>query len=158
VTPFLALDANAFEEVLDVNLLGVFLSGRAVAARLVAANLPGAIVNVASVAALVGDAVEPAAHYNASKAGVIALTKQMAVELAGARIRVNCVCPGFIATPMLRITDDPERAAQTVRDGVPLGRIGAAEEVARVIAFLLSEAASYVTGVALPIDGGSTLL
>ena len=98
---------------------------------------------------------EPSAHYNASKAGVVALTKQLAIELAPQRIRVNCVCPGVIDTPMLRVLDS-EAGAVWVRETVPLSRLGRPEEVARVIAFLASDEASYVTGVALPIDGGLT--
>lgn len=157
IAPLLDLDAASWDDTLAINLRGVFLSGRAVAARLRAADLPGSIVNLSSIAALVGDAAEPAAHYNASKAGVIALTQQMAIELAP-QIRVNCVCPGMIETPMLRVTDDPDRARRMLDDAVPLRRFGCAEEVARVIAFLASDAASYVTGTALPIDGGATIL
>jgi NAD(P)-dependent dehydrogenase (short-subunit alcohol dehydrogenase family) len=158
IAPLLEIDTDEWDEVLDINLRGVFLTGRAVARSLVAAGAPGSIVNLASTAALVGDAAEPTAHYNASKAGVVALTRQMAVELAPLGIRVNCVCPGVIATPMLRLMDDPEAGERYLRDGVPLGRLGTADEVARVIAFLASDDAAYVTGAAVPIDGGSTLL
>ena len=158
IAPLLELEPAAWDDVLAINLRGVFLCGASVGRRLVAAGLPGAIVNLASVAALVGDAAEPAAHYNASKAGVVALTGQMAIELAPHGIRVNCVCPGVIDTPMLRLMDDPAAGERYLRESVPLARLGSADEVASVIAFLLSDAASYVTGAAVPIDGGSTLL
>jgi NAD(P)-dependent dehydrogenase (short-subunit alcohol dehydrogenase family) len=87
---------------------------------------------------------------------VIALTKQLAVELAPHAIRVNAVCPGLIDTPMLRIMDDPAVGRRYVDEHVPLGRLGRPEEVASLIAFLSSDEAGYVTGVAVPIDGGVT--
>jgi NAD(P)-dependent dehydrogenase (short-subunit alcohol dehydrogenase family) len=158
VTPLLSLTPAEWDDVLDTNLRGVFLVGQAVARQLVAHGGQGAIVNLASTAALVGDASEPSAHYNASKAGVVALTRQMAIELAPHGIRVNCVCPGVIDTPMLRLMDDPVAGRRYLHESVPLGRLGGADEVARTILFLVSPAASYITGAAVPIDGGSTLL
>jgi NAD(P)-dependent dehydrogenase (short-subunit alcohol dehydrogenase family) len=145
------LDAAAWDTVLAVNLRGAFLVGRAFAAR----TETGAIVNVASIAADRGDAGEPAAHYAASKAGLVGLTRQMAVEWAPG-IRVNAVSPGLIDTPMLRMMDDPEAGAAYLRERVPLQRLGTAAEVARVIAFLLSDDAAYLTGAVVPIDGGVT--
>ncbi len=157
IKPLLDLDAAGWDDTLAINLRGTFLTGRAFAKALIAGGgAGGAIVNLASTAALVGDASEPSAHYNASKAGVVALTRQMAIELAPHGIRVNCVCPGMIDTPMLRVMDDPEAGAEIVAQTVPLSRLGKAEEVAQVIAFLASDEASYVTGAAVPIDGGLT--
>jgi len=153
----LGITAAEWDEVIETNLRGVFLTGRAAARALADAGSSGAIVNLASIAALVSDASEPTAHYNASKAGVVALTRQMAVELAPHGIRVNCVCPGVIDTPMLRLMDDPAGGERYLRESVPLRRLGTAVEVARAIAFLASDEASYITGVALPIDGGATL-
>lgn len=157
IEPLLGTSAAQWDEMLETNLRGVFFTGRAAARALVDAGSGGAIVNLASMAALVSDASEPTAHYNASKAGVVALTRQMAVELAPHGIRVNCVCPGVIDTPMLRLMDDADAGERYLRESVPLGRLGTAKEVARAIAFLASDEASYITGVALPIDGGATL-
>jgi NAD(P)-dependent dehydrogenase (short-subunit alcohol dehydrogenase family) len=154
IEPLLEMDAAGWDRVLAVNLRGAFLTSRAVAAGL--AGERGAIVNVASMAARTGDCAEPAAAYAASKAGLLGLTRQMAVEWAPA-IRVNAVSPGLIDTPMLRLMDDPEAGAAYVRGRVPLARLGGAGEVARAIAFLLSADASYITGADVPVDGGITV-
>ncbi len=158
IRPLLDLTQDEWDETMAINLLGPFLVGRAVAAGLAEAGLPGAIVNIGSTAALVADAAEPAAHYNASKAGVLALTRQMAVEWAQYEIRANAVCPGVIDTPMLRLMDDPAAGQAYLEAGVPLRRLGTADEVAAVIVFLASPDASYLTGVAVPVDGGSTAI
>lgn len=157
IRPALDLEADEWDEVLEINLRGSWLVARAVGRRLVEAHRPGTIVNLASTAAVVADPGEPGAHYNASKAGVIALTRQLAAELAPA-VRVNAVCPGVIDTPMLRLMDDPEMGRRYLDEMVPMRRLGTAREVGDVIAFLSSEAAGYVTGVAIPIDGGATIL
>jgi NAD(P)-dependent dehydrogenase (short-subunit alcohol dehydrogenase family) len=152
------MSAESWDEVLAINLRGTFLVARAVARRLVAQGLPGAVATIASTAALVADAAEPSAAYSASKAGVVALTRQMAVEWAPHGIRVNAVCPGVIDTPMLRMMDDPEAGRAYLESSVPLRRLGRADEVAATIAFVLSEEASYVTGAAIPVEGGALLL
>lgn len=155
--PALELGVAEWDEVLDTNLRGSWLVARAVAARLVAAGDRGTIVNISSTAGLVADRDEPSVHYNASKAGVIALTKQLAVELAPS-IRVNAVCPGVIDTPMLRMMDDPASGERYLAEMVPLRRLGTPREVAEAIAFLSAEGSGYVTGVALPVDGGATAI
>jgi NAD(P)-dependent dehydrogenase (short-subunit alcohol dehydrogenase family) len=145
-----------WDDVLDTNLRGTFLVSRAVMRT--ATTEPRSIVNVASIAAVIGDAGEPAAHYNASKAGVVALTKQLAIEWAARSVRVNAVAPGVIDTPMLRMMDDPHAGQAYLDARVPLGRLGRAEEVAEVIAFLASDRAAYVTGTTVFVDGGVTAL
>ncbi len=158
IRPMLDLSPAEWDETLAINLRGPFLVGQAFAAALIEAGLPGAIVNIGSTAALVADAAEPCAHYNASKAGVLALTRQMAVEWAPHGIRANAVCPGVIDTPMLRLMDNPAAGRAYLEAGVPLRRLGTADEVAAVIVFLASPEASYLTGVAIPVDGGSTAI
>jgi NAD(P)-dependent dehydrogenase (short-subunit alcohol dehydrogenase family) len=158
IAPLLDLTPGEWDDVLAVNLRGPFLAGRTVAAALIAAGRPGAIVNISSTAGLVADAAEPSAHYNASKAGVLALTRQMAAEWAPHRIRANAVCPGVIDTPMLRLMDDPAAGAAYLQTGVPQRRLGSADEVAAVIVFLASDDASYLTGAAVPVDGGLTAI
>jgi NAD(P)-dependent dehydrogenase (short-subunit alcohol dehydrogenase family) len=158
VETLLATESERWDEVLAVNLRGTFLVARAVARRLAAGNRPGAIVTLASTAAFAADGSEPSGAYSASKAAVLALTRQMAVEWAPLGIRVNAVCPGVIETPMLRVMDDPAAGRAYLDSAVPLRRLGQPEEVAAIIAFLLSDEASYVTGAALPVEGGALSL
>jgi NAD(P)-dependent dehydrogenase (short-subunit alcohol dehydrogenase family) len=155
IAPLLDIPCDEWDDVLAVNLRGSFLAARAVARALIEAGQPGAIVSIASTAALVADAGEPSAHYNASKAGVLALTRQMAVEWARHGIRANAVCPGVIDTPMLRAMDDPAAGAAYLESRVPQQRLGTPDEVAAVIVFLASDDAAYLTGAAVAVDGGS---
>lgn len=156
VAPLINLSRAEWDDVLNTNLRGTFLVARAFTRALVAHGTGGSVVNLASTAGLVADVFEPTGHYNASKAGVISLTKQMAVEWAPHGIRVNAVCPGLIDTPMLRLMDDPVTGQAYLDSSVPLRRLGSADEVAAVVVFLASSEASYVSGVAVPIDGGQT--
>jgi len=140
-----------WQQVIDVNLRGAFLCTKAVLAPMIA-NKGGAIVNVASVAGLRGTAGQ--ASYAASKGGLLALTRSLAVELAPRGIRVNAVVPGLLSTGMAARMDRrrlDERVPQ-----IPLGRVGTAGEVARAVLFLASDDASYIAGQALAVDGGLT--
>ncbi len=118
----------------------------------------GSIVTIASVEGLEG--AEGGSTYNASKGGVVLLTKNMALDYGRMGIRANCICPGFIDTPLFRSvvgTDAfPEKYRERIREQHKLGRFGKPEEVAGAILFLASDDASFVSGIALPVDGGST--
>jgi NAD(P)-dependent dehydrogenase (short-subunit alcohol dehydrogenase family) len=152
--PFTDLDPAAWSRLLEVNVSGAFRLGQAVARHLLSRRAPGAIVNVASINGL--SAEVNFADYNTSKGALVTLTKSMAVDLAGDGIRVNAVCPGYVETEMTASTlADPDARRRLERD-IPLGRVGAAREIAETIAFLLSDHASYITGAAIVVDGGRT--
>lgn len=151
----LDLDPAEWSDVLAVNLTGAMLVGQASARAMAAAGRPGALVLVSSIAAERGDRVEPAAHYAASKGGVSALCRQLAVEWGHLDIRVNAVAPGVIDTPMLRLGDDPDRMRSYLDHQVPLARLGSADEVAAACWFLVSDESSYITGAVIPVDGGA---
>jgi 3-oxoacyl-[acyl-carrier protein] reductase len=150
--PLLELDLAEWERVVAINLTGTFLGIKAVGRDLVARHSPGALVTIASVNSFSAVPAQP--HYVASKAGIAMLTKAAALELAPHRIRVNAIAPGAIDTPMLaaRLVEPGQR--EWLEEQVPLGRIGEPEEIGRVVAFLLSDAAAYMTGAVVPVDGG----
>jgi NAD(P)-dependent dehydrogenase (short-subunit alcohol dehydrogenase family) len=143
---------EAFDRVLAVNLKGVWLGMRAVIPPMIRQG-GGVIVNNASILGLVGFAEAPA--YTAAKHGVIGLTRVAALEYAAQGIRVNAVCPGFIRTPMVE-REVPAEALPTLTQLHPLGRLGEADEVARLVLFLASSEATFITGAAYLIDGGYT--
>ena len=143
-----------WEEVLRVNLTGTFVTARAVAARMKDLGR-GAIVNTASGRALAGAA--NGAHYAASKGGIIALTKSLALDWAAYGIRVNCVIPGLTDTAQPRVEmGDNELYAAGAR--IPMGRIGRPEDIAAVVAFLLSDDSGYITGQSVAANGGAIMV
>jgi NAD(P)-dependent dehydrogenase (short-subunit alcohol dehydrogenase family) len=142
---------EAWESVTSVDLKGVWLCMKEEILWM-QQHGGGAIVNTASIAAYKGS--PRMAEYVASKAGVVGLTKTAAVEYAAAGIRVNVVCPGIIATPLTMVPDETFSWEDVARKTVPLQRTGTAAEVAGAVLWLCSDEASYVTGVALPVDGG----
>jgi NAD(P)-dependent dehydrogenase (short-subunit alcohol dehydrogenase family) len=143
-----------WDRVMAVNLKGVWLGCRhGIPAMLESGG--GSIVNVASFVALMGAATAQVA-YTASKGGVLALTREVAVEWARRGIRANALCPGPIETPMLaELMSDPQRRARRLVH-IPMGRLGRAEELARAALFLASDDSSFMTGAALVVDGGIT--
>ncbi|MGZ4678314.1 MAG: glucose 1-dehydrogenase [Acidimicrobiia bacterium] len=143
-----------WDRVMDINLKGVWLGCKyGVPAMLESGG--GSIVNVASFVALMGAATAQIA-YTASKGGVLAMTREIAVEYGRRNIRANSLCPGPIATPMLEeLMSDPERKQRRLVH-IPMGRLGQAEELARAALFLASDESSFMTGAQLVVDGGIT--
>ena len=150
--PAETLPAGQWQKVIDVNLTGVFLSCQA-EGRALLRNGGGAVVNIASMSGTIVNRDLLQAHYNASKAGVIHLTKSLAMEWAGRGIRVNAISPGYTATPMNRRPEVAEQVKRFAAD-TPLGRMADPGELVGPAVFLLSDAASFCTGVDLIVDGG----
>ena len=146
------LTDEQWAKVLNVNLAGTFYMTRAVARPMLKAR-SGAIVNIASVVGLIGNAGQ--ANYSASKAGVTGLTKTAAREFAARGVRVNAVAPGFIDTAMTAVLTEEQR--KRLAEGVPLGRLGTPEDVARAVCFLASDEAAYITGQVLNVCGGMVM-
>ncbi|WP_238254542.1 SDR family oxidoreductase [Methylorubrum podarium] len=150
--PAEAMEESQFQTMMDVNLKGVFLSAQA-EARAMLAHGRGSIVNIASMSGVIVNRGLSQCHYNASKAGVIHMSKSMAMEWVGRGIRVNTISPGYTATPM---NTRPEMVHQTklFEEQTPMGRMASVDEMVGPAVFLLSGAASFVTGVDLLVDGG----
>jgi len=146
---------DEWNRMMDINLKGTFLCSKYVIPEMLKVGR-GSIINVGSVLGLMGSSNFGA--YSAAKGGVIALTLAMAAEYASYNIRVNCICPATIATPMseqaIKAAKNPEQKRQELERQIPLGRIGEPREVAYMALFLASEESSFVTGTILPVGGG----
>jgi 3-oxoacyl-[acyl-carrier protein] reductase len=147
---FLELTEEQWDHVLGVNLKGGFLCAQAAARAMVAGGRRGAIVNISS-SAIRGDA--RGVHYSASKAGVLGMTRAMALALAPHGIRVNAIAPGLTDTAQPRYGNTEEQIAARARE-IPLGRMAQPDEIARVVVFLASEAAGWITGELIHVNGG----
>lgn len=158
------IDLAVWRTIMEVNVTGTLIAIRSATPHLVAAK--GAVVTVASVTAAAARMNQSA--YATSKAAVLHLTKQVAIELAGAGVRVNCLCPGVTSTPMIEqavrtdgpgvLTDKLRGSLEQFRPGIPLGRLAEPDEQAAAAEFLLSADASFITGVEVYVDGGVSML
>ncbi|HEY7917393.1 MAG TPA: SDR family oxidoreductase [Acidimicrobiales bacterium] len=154
--PVHLLDADEWDRVVDINLKGTFIVDKHSAIHMLARG-GGSIINIASIEGLEG--TEGGSAYNASKGGVVMLTKSMAIDYGRRGIRVNCICPGAVDTPMLRSIADSDGMdiyREKLREEHLLGRFGRPSEIAAAAAFLASDDASFITGHALVVDGGFT--
>ena len=146
---FMRMSDEEWQSVIDVNLTSTFLLCRGVLRGMMKARW-GRIVNISSVVGATGNAGQ--GNYAASKAGVVGMSKALAAEVASRGITVNAVAPGFIDTDMTR--ELPEAQREALLTQIPLGRLGQAEEIAKVVGFLASDGAAYVTGATVPVNGG----
>ncbi len=147
--PLFLMNKSDWDDVIDTNLSGAYRVTRAVITGMLKKK-SGSIVNISSTAGLVGNVGQT--NYSASKAGLIGFSKALAKETAGHGVRVNVVAPGFIDTDMIKSI--PRNKLDDAIKAIPMKRIGSASEVARVVIFLLSDSASYVSGHVFPVDGG----
>ena len=143
------LSEEAWDEVLDTNLRGTFLATKAALRPMVRARW-GRIINITSVVGVSGNAGQ--ANYAAAKAGIIGFTRSVALEVASRGITVNAVAPGFVQTDLTAGLSDEQK--ELIKKRIPMGRYGEASEIAPIVAFLASEAAAYITGQTLNVDGG----
>ncbi len=152
--PALEMTEEEWERTIRINLKGQFLCAQR-AAKEMAKNKWGRIINISSIASgSVGVGFMGAAHYSASKGGIIGMTETLAIEFAPLGINVNAIGPGAIDTPMVQASAMPKEVMDAMLAGIPLKRIGKPEEISAAVVFLASEEASYVTGATLYVDGG----
>ncbi|SCW34373.1 NAD(P)-dependent dehydrogenase, short-chain alcohol dehydrogenase family [Paenibacillus tianmuensis] len=155
LTPFLDITEEAWERHIAINLKGAFLVGQAVAKQMVESGVHGSIIHMSSVNGMRAENTQ--AHYNASKGGLNLLAMSMAVELASHHIRVNALCPGFIATRLTQAEIDNEAGIKEYLKTIPMKRVGLPEEIADAAVFMASDESRYMTGHCLVIDGGQLI-
>ena len=159
--PASVVDATeeVWDKTMEVDLKGVFLPSKYAIPHIIKGG-GGSVINTASMCGLVASTNQ--APYSAAKGGVIALTRQMAIDYAAHNIRVNSICPSEVRTPMflgfINRAPDPEKKMQELVARIPLGRVAEPDEIAHAALFLASDESSYVTGVTLPVDGGLTAM
>jgi 3-oxoacyl-[acyl-carrier protein] reductase len=151
-TLLLRMKEEDFDAVIDTNLRGVFLCTKA-ALRPMTKARGGRIINITSVVGLMGNAGQ--SNYAAAKAGLLGFTKSVAREMASRNITVNAVAPGYIETELTGVLGEDVRAA--ILENVPLGRLGQPQDVANMVCFLASDAAAYITGQTITVDGGMVM-
>ena len=156
-SPAEEMSKEDWKRMLDVNLTGVFLMCQAVG-KIMIRQRSGKIINIASMSGRIANKPQPQAHYNASKAGVIMLTKSLAAEWARYNVNVNSVSPGYTLTPLVKnLLKEKPQYADLWRSLIPLGRFAEPKDIVGAVIFLSSDAASYVTGHDLVVDGGYTI-
>lgn len=153
--PMMTVEEGAWQKTFDVNLRGYFLLSQCFTDHCVSAGHAGAIVNIASVVALGGAPLQGV--YAMTKAAIVSMTQTLAVELASAKIRVNAIAPGLVDTRFAAAIVHNEDLSERIKQRTPLGRFGRPHEIAHAALFLASDAASYITGHTLVVDGGLTI-
>lgn len=158
VAPAQDITDEQFANEMNIDLFGSFKVARAVAKQAMIPAGYGRIINIASMYGLVGNKIAPASPYHAAKGGVVNLTRALAAEWGKHGITVNTICPGYFVTPLTKETLDSEWFQQYAQGAIPMERYGVEGELDTAAIFLASPASSYVTGVALPVDGGYTCM
>lgn len=153
--PAAELSEEDWDRMIDINLKGVFLGSQMVGREMIKQR-KGSIINIASMSGFIVNRPQPQAHYNTAKAGIVMLTKSLAMEWAKYNIRVNAIAPGYIKTPLLAQNLGPGKIGEEWVKLTPMGRLGEPFELKGLALFLASKASSFVTGTTIVIDGGYT--
>lgn len=156
ITPAEDITDAQFENEMQIDLFGTFRVARAVAKKSMIPNKYGRVINIASMYGLVGNKIAPSSPYHAAKGGVVNLTRALAGEWGKYGITVNAICPGYFMTPLTRDTLTSEYFTNYAKSVIPLERYGEEGELDSAVVFLAADESRYVTGVALPVDGGYT--